>query len=63
MCQEPLEGAVMGTFELGRKGSTELSAGHRHETSVDRHGQNRPCWASAGRIFVSNNPQRETNRA
>ena len=41
----------MGTFELGRKGSTELSAGHGHETSVDKHGsryKTGPVWLQQG---------------
>ena len=35
----------MGTFELGLKGSSELSAGH--ETSMDKHGsryKTGPVW-------------------
>ena len=41
----------MGAFELGRKGSTELSAGHGHETSVDKHGsryKTGPVWLQQG---------------
>lgn len=39
----------MGTFELGWKGSSELSAGH--ETSMDKHGsryKTGPVWLQRG---------------